>query len=157
MESAPATFWADGRPEHTRAVTRGVRRFWRCSGFAVLTEFPLLGGRRADLVALASDGAIRIVEIKSSSADFRADCKWLDYQTSCDRFYFAIPGDLAADAFPQDAGLIVADAHGAILEREAPVHKLAPAGRRAMLIRFARVAAERLHAAANDDDFRGEG
>lgn len=153
MEMAPTTLWADGRPEHTRNITRGVWRFLRCSGFAVLTEFPLPGGRRADLMALASDGAIRIIEIKSSNADFRADRKWLDYRTSCDRFYFAIPCDLAANAFPQDAGLIVADAHGAILEREAPVHKLAPASRRAILIRFASVAAERLHAAANGDDF----
>lgn len=157
MEIAQATVSLDGRPEHTRSVTRGARRFLRSSGFAVLPEFPLPGGRRADLVALASDGAIRIVEIKSSCVDFRSDRKWLDYRTCCDRFYFAIPCDLAASAFPQDAGLIVADAHGAILEREAPLHKLAPASRRAMLIRFASVAAERLHAAAHADDFREEG
>ncbi len=62
------------------AVTRGARRFLRASGFAVLGELPLPNGRRADLVALAPDGALRIVEVKSSRADFQADRKWTDYR-----------------------------------------------------------------------------
>lgn len=141
-----------GRPEITRSVTRGVRRLLRASGFAVLTEFPLASGRRADLVALSNDGIFRIVEIKSSSADFRADRKWLDYRTYCDLFYFAIPLDLPSQEFPGDAGLILADAHGAMFEREAPMHKLAPAGRRAMLVRFGALAAERLHCAVFQEE-----
>ena len=142
-----------GRPETTRNVTRGVRRLLRAGGLAVLTEFPLSNGRRADLIALSSDGVLRIIEIKSSSADFRADRKWVEYRAYCDRFYFAIPLGLPAQQFPSDAGLILADAHGAMLEREAPVHKLAPASRKAMLVRFGALAAERLHCAA----FRDEG
>ena len=46
---------------------------------------------------------------------------------------------------PDDAGLIVADAFGAAVLREAPEHRLAPATRRAMLMRFAHAAAHRLH------------
>lgn len=141
-----------GRPEITRHVTRGVRRLLRASGFAVLTEFPLPSGRRADLVGLSNDGIFRIVEIKSSSADFRADRKWLDYRAHCDLFYFAIPLDLSSREFPGDAGLILADAHGAMFEREAPMHKLAPAGRRAMLVRFGALAAERLHCAVFQEE-----
>lgn len=156
MEIAQTTVVEGDRGGHTRCVTRGAWRFLRASGFSILTEFPLPGGRRADLVALSSDGAVRIVEIKSSQADFRADKKWLDYRPLCDRFYFAIPRDLESGAFPGDAGLIVADAHGAILQREAPVHKLAPATRRAMLLRFASIAAERLYAASHRDDFLAE-
>jgi hypothetical protein len=140
------------REENARLVTRGARRYLRAAGFSILTELPLPGGRRADLVALAPDGAIRIVEVKSSLADFRCDHKWMDYRIHCDRFYFAVPGDLAPDAFPADAGLIIADAHGALLLREAPVHRLAPASRKAMLLRFAGAAAERLYLASHRDE-----
>jgi hypothetical protein len=141
-----------GRPDITRNVTRGVRRLLRSSGFAVLTEFPLPNGRRADIMALSNDGVFRIVEVKSSSADFRADRKWQEYRTHCDRFYFAIPLVLPAQELPGDAGLILADAHGAMLEREAPLHKLAPASRRAMLVRFGALAAERWHCVAFPDE-----
>jgi hypothetical protein len=139
------------RPEQTRAVTRGARTLLRAMGYAVLAEFPLANGRRADLAALAKDGTLRIVEVKSCVADFRADDKWTFYRAYCDRFYFAAPLDFSpggADGlFPQDAGLIVADAHGAALEREAPIHAMAPAARKAMLVRFGALAATRLHSA----------
>ena len=138
------------RPEQTRSVTRGARILLRSLGHAVLSEFPLPDGRRADLVALGRDGSIRIVEVKSSVADFRADGKWRHYQSFCDRFYFAIPLGLAESAdgvFPQEAGLIIADAHGAAVEREAPISALAPAARRSLLVRFGALAATRLHAA----------
>lgn len=105
-------------------------RLLRASGFWVLPELPLPDGRRADLVALASDGAVRIVEIKSSRADFRSDKKWIAYPMFCDRFYFAVPAGLDASGFPADAGLITADGHGGAIEREAPFCKLAPPARR---------------------------
>jgi hypothetical protein len=85
-------------------------------------------------------------------ADFRSDAKWARYRAFCDRLYFAIPLDLSEEAFPPDAGLIVADAHGAALRRDAPIHRLAPATRRALLVRFGSLAAERLHAALNPRD-----
>jgi hypothetical protein len=141
-----------GRPEATRNVTRGVRRLLRASGCAVLTEVPLPSGRRADVVALSSDGVLRIVEIKSSNEDFRSDRKWSEYRVHCDRFYFAIPLELPPSGFPLDAGLILADGHGAMLEREAPLHKIPPARRRAMLLRFATLAAERLNWAVYRDE-----
>lgn len=144
------------RQENARNVTRGARRFLRAGGLSVLAELPLPNGRRADLVALSADGVIRIVEVKSSQADFRADRKWMAYRTHCDRFYFAVPSDLDASLFPADAGLIVADAYGAVLAREAPAHKLAPASRRAMLLRFAATAAERLYVASHRDELYGE-
>ncbi|WP_159727122.1 MmcB family DNA repair protein [Methylosinus sp. Ce-a6] len=151
MEPAPPL--ESLREQNARLVTRGARRYLRAAGFSVLAELPLPGGRRADLVALGADGALRIVEVKSSLADFRADRKWMDYRLHCDRFYFAIPCELSEAAFPADAGLIVADAHGAMLAREAPVHKLASASRKAVLLRFAGAAAERLHFALHRDEF----
>jgi hypothetical protein len=132
-----------GRPDATRQVARGARRYLQACGFSVVCEAPLPNGRRADLIALAPDGALRIVEVKSSYADFRADLKWPQYRGFCDRFYFAIPASLDPASFPQDAGLIVADAHGALLAREAPTTPLAPARRHSLLLRFATMAANR--------------
>lgn len=141
-----------GRPEATRRVTRGARVYLRARGFAVMAEMPLPNGTRADLVALAPDGGLRIVEVKSSLEDLRADQKWTRYRDYCDWFYFAIPMALDVEHFPEDAGLIVADAHGAMLAREAPSLRLAPASRKAMLVRFGALAAERYCALAFGDE-----
>ena len=137
----------DGRQSPTAlAVARGTRRWLRALGFATLTELPLPDGRRADIVALGGDGALHIIEIKSSVADFRADTKWRDYRSHCDKLFFAVPDTLPHEILPQDCGLIIADAYGADLLRDAPEHRLAPATRRALLLRFAETAAHRLHA-----------
>jgi hypothetical protein len=50
------------------------------------------------------------------------------------------------EIFPEDAGLIVADAYGAELLREAPEHRLHAATRRSMMLAFAHAAARRLQA-----------
>lgn len=127
------------------SISRGTRRLLRNLRFSTLTELPLASGRRADVVALASDGTVLIVEIKSSLADFRADSKWPDYRDYCDRFYFAVSDNLAPDIMPAGVGLIVADSFGAAMLRDAPEHRLSSARRRAMLVRFAHAAAHRLH------------
>jgi hypothetical protein len=53
------------------------------------------------------------------------------------------------EVLPPDTGLVVADAFGAEIIREAPVHRMAGATRRAMLLRFAVAAADRLHTLAD--------
>jgi hypothetical protein len=126
-------------------VARGTRRLLRSLGYSSVTELPLLSGRRADIVALAADASLLIVEIKSSIADFRNDLKWRDYRAHCDHLYFAIPDSVPVEIMPADAGLIVADAYGATILREAPEHRIAAATRRAVLMRFAHAAAHRLH------------
>ncbi len=142
----------DGRQSETALlVARGTRRLLRSRRFATLTELPLASGRRADIVALASDATILIVEIKSSIADFRADAKWPDYRAHCDRLYFAIPDQVPPEIMPEDAGLIIADGFGAEILREAPEHRLAAATRRSMLLRFAHAAAHRLHGLADPE------
>jgi hypothetical protein len=110
---------------------------------------PLPSGRRADLVALNERGEVWIVEIKSSIADLRADQKWEDYRQHCDRLFFAFTRDLPCEIFPEDTGLIVADAYGAYLHCDAPEHRLAAATRKAMLLRFALAAAGRLNRLAD--------
>ena len=137
---------ADGRPsDAARDIARGVRRLLRARGFSSVTELPLIDGRRADVVALNGEGAVWIVEIKSSVADFRADKKWRDYVAQCDRLYFAISHEMPADIMPEEAGLIVADRFGAEILRDPPPRAFAPATRRAMMLRFALAAADRLH------------
>jgi hypothetical protein len=117
----------------------------------VVSELPLASGRRADLVALASDGELWIVEIKSSIADFRADQKWIDYRLHCDRLFFATTLEVPCEIFPPDTGLIVADAFGASLVCEAPEHRLHAATRKHMLLAFARAAALRLSTLADPE------
>ena len=101
------------------------------------------------LVALADDGEIWIIEIKSSVADFRADQKWQDYRMHCDRLLFATAAEVPHHIFPQDAGLIVADEFGADLVREPPEHRMHAATRKTMLLLFARAAARRLQVLAD--------
>ena len=50
---------------------------------------------------------------------------------------------------PPDAGLLVANSYGAEILREANFQRMAPASRRALLLRFARSAADRLHRLAD--------
>jgi hypothetical protein len=130
-------------------VQRGVRRLFAQLGHATLPEVTLANGRRADVVALSSNGVLTIVEIKSCVADFRADRKWPDYRDFCDRFYFAAPDTMPADILPEDCGLIVADSFGAAIIRDACHHPLAGARRKAVTLRFAHSAASALHALAD--------
>lgn len=106
----------------------------------------LASGRRADIVGIGRDGCIWIVEVKSSVVDFRTDAKWPGYRDFCDRLFFAVPTAFPSEIMPGEAGLIVADAFGAAIVRDAPEHKLAGARRKAVMLRFAHVAANRHHA-----------
>jgi len=144
---APLKLPVDGRQSATAlAVARGTTRLLHSLGFSVVSELPLPSGRRADLVALDAGGEIWIVEIKSSVADFRADQKWTDYRRHCDRLFFASTLEVPTDIFPQDAGLIIADAFGAEIAADAPEHRLHAATRKCLLLAFARAAALRLAA-----------
>ncbi|MCB5174855.1 MmcB family DNA repair protein [Microvirga lenta] len=149
---SPIVLPSDGRQSPVAAgVQRGVRRLFAQLGHSTIPEFTLANGRRADVIALAPNGTLTIVEIKSSVADFRADRKWPDYEDFCDRFYFAVPETVPFDILPEDRGLILADSFGAAIMREAPHHPLAGARRKAVTLRFAHAAASLLHALADPD------
>src|SRR6478609_3965642 len=99
----------DGRQSaRVLAIARGTQRLLTALGRTCVAELPLPSGRRADLVALADDGEIWIIEIKSSIADFYADQKWQDYRLHCDRLLFATSLEVPCEIFPPDTGLIVA-------------------------------------------------
>ncbi len=139
------------------AVARGVARLLYRHDLVAVAEVALGNGRRADLMAVDSHGAIVIVEIKVSRADLLGDGKWGDYLPYCDRFFWAVPAgfDLApfsgAALGPEVSGLIVADRYDAAIVREAPLRPMAPARRRSETLRLARRAARRLLELADPD------
>ncbi len=128
-------------------LARGVCRFLIDAGFAPMTEFAPTRGLRADVCALGPRGEIWIVECKSGLPDFRADRKWRGYLDWCDGYFFAVDADFPPEALPDDEGLILADAFGAEILREARPRALAAARRKALTGRFARAAALRLRGA----------
>ena len=132
-------------------VARGVTRLFCRRDLFSICEVPLPNGRRADMMAIDPRGALTIVEIKVARADLVGDSKWTDYLDYCDHFFWAVPPSLAAILeheryLPGAAGLIVADRYDAAIMRDALHRPLAPARRKAELLRFARRAARRLSA-----------
>jgi len=151
MASKPDPDCFADSPPIAADVARGVTRLLcRHDNFAVC-EVPLANGRRADLMAIDGKGGLTIVEIKVAKADLVGDAKWQDYLDYCDRFFWAVPPSLARHLdeeryLPESAGLIVADRYDAAIVRDAANRPLAPARRKAELLRFARRAARRLSA-----------
>ncbi|HWE47116.1 MAG TPA: DNA repair putative endonuclease MmcB [Caulobacteraceae bacterium] len=131
------------RPETTLAVTRGVARLFADLGWAPLLEVGLPNGRRADVMALGPKGEIAIVEVKSSLEDYRVDQKWHEYADYCDQLYFAVAPEFPREILHAGPGLIVADAFGGAVVKDAPIEPLASARRRALILAFARLAALR--------------
>lgn len=132
-------------------VARGVTRLFCRRDLFAMCEVPLPNGRRADLMGIDPKGKLTIVEIKVSKADLTGDGKWTDYLDYCDNFFWAVPAALShlleEERFlPDTAGVIVADRYDAAVLREAPERPLAPARRKAEVLRFARRAARRLSA-----------
>ena len=136
-------------------VQRGACRLLAAHGFCAVSEVTLASGRRADLVGLGRKGEIWIVEIKTSVQDFRTDRKWPDYLDFCDSFFFATHAGTPVEIFPEEAGLIIADPYGGDVVRSRPHAPLAPARRKAMTLRLAQIAAQRLHGLM-DPTFDGE-
>ncbi|MEO0398480.1 MAG: MmcB family DNA repair protein [Pseudomonadota bacterium] len=131
------------RPAATAALTRGVARLFEELGLAVLPEFHLPDGRRADLAGLSPKGRLVFAEVKSCQADFDADDKWPAYLSYCDAFYFAVAQDFPQNRLPEAEGLIVADAYGGAILRDAEERPLVAARRKAVTLRFARQSALR--------------
>lgn len=138
-------------PIAATVLARGTCRALQQLGYVALLEFPLANGRRADILALGKSGEFVIVEVKTSLADFRTDRKWTIYRDFSDRLYFAVPNDFPRTLIPDECGLIVADAFGAALLRDGITVKLAAGRRRALTMRFARIAAIRLRRLVDPD------
>ena len=133
-------------PARALQIRRASARLCARLGWAPLHEVPLPNGRRADILALRPDGGFTCIEVKSGPRDFLTDTKWWEYRDCADALYFAIDVDFPLELLPEDVGLIVAAGLEAELLREAPAHPVPGARRRALLQRFALLAAGRLAA-----------
>lgn len=147
MRSEPLAFSLATAADEVR---RGTSRLLLARESAVsLAEVPLANGRRLDLLALTPSGTLTAVEIKSCRRDFLTDGKWRDYLGFADAFYFAVPPDFPLEILPSEEGVIVADRWAGEIVRPARLRPLAAARRRALLLRFARLAAARTMALAD--------
>ncbi|MDE2581770.1 MAG: MmcB family DNA repair protein [Rhodospirillales bacterium] len=147
-----------GAAEQARRIRLATARLCLRLGWAPLHEVALPNGRRADILALRGDGGFACIEVKSGPRDFLTDAKWPEYRDFADALYFAVADNFPLDLLPPETGLIVAAGLEAELIRPAPGHALAPARRRALLRRFAWLAAARLSAVedpAGAADLRG--
>src|SRR5688572_7264391 len=147
LPDGPGALVDNRQSEKAAEICRGVVRVLAQHGLTGLIEVTLANGRRADVMALAPNGTIWIIEIKSSVTDFQVDQKWPEYRDYCDGLLFAVATDFPQEILPEDAGLIVADRFGGELIRAAPEHRLAPARRKAVTLHYARLAAARLSSA----------
>ncbi|MGF1454712.1 MAG: MmcB family DNA repair protein [Alphaproteobacteria bacterium] len=139
------------RPAQTLAVTRGVCRLFLDLGFSPVREVSLPTGRRVDVAGIGKGGEIIVAEVKSGPEDFKTDSKWTEYPDFCDRFFFAVGPDFPVTLVPEDRGLIIADRHGGAVVREGADTPLHASRRKAMTLRLARLAAERLARLADPD------
>jgi hypothetical protein len=131
-------------PITAQRLTRGVCHTLAALGYAALTEFPLNSGRRVDVIAVNGAGETVIVEIKTSTADYRADRKWSEYLAFCDAFYFAVPTAFPLALLPSECGLMVADDYGAEILRRPAAQPMNGSRRRAQTLRLALAAMQRL-------------
>lgn len=136
-------------PERAAGIRRATALLCVRLGWSPVHEVPLPNHRRADILALRADGGFACIEVKSGLRDFQTDSKWPEYRDYADALYFAVDDDFPRDCLPIDTGLIIACGREAEVVREAPAHPLPAARRRALLHRFAALAARRL--ACRDD------
>jgi len=136
----------NGGVPDARLLARGVARWLLELGYEAMAEFRLGNGRRADVIGLDRQGRFVIVEIKTSTADFRADAKWPEYLEHCDQFFFAVPEGFPSELLPDAHGILVADGFGAAVLRPSPEARMNAARRTAQTRKFARAASARLRA-----------
>jgi hypothetical protein len=127
-------------------IVRAAMRHCALAGWAPVAQMPLPDSRRPDIIALTDDGSFVAIEVKSTVEDYLSDEKWQEYRDWCDQLYFAVDLDFPHEVLPEDVGLLVTDRLEVEVVREAPYVRLSPARRRAILHRFAVLAAGRLAA-----------
>jgi len=132
-------------PFNANDISRGICRYLRNLNYSPLTEFKLITKRRVDVIGLNKSGKFIIVEIKSSVDDLRADRKWREYKSFADEIYFAVANGFPLELLPEDSGIVIADAYNAAIIRPSPVKKLNASRRQTQIVRFAKIAADRLH------------
>lgn len=133
-----------GRPLVTVKVARGAGLHFQAHNYAWVPEFTVKTGRRIDLMGLSPKGQFWAVEVKSSLEDFRVDDKWPEYLAFCDQFSFAVAPDFPVEVLPDDVGIIITDGFEHFQKRKPKATgALSGAGRKSLLIQFARASAHK--------------
>lgn len=106
-----------GRTEIANNIKKTVARRFKKKKRAVFFELGVnKGGKlRADVLALAMNGHVVIVEVKSSVSDFRTDKKMKGYLPYCQQFYLAVTAKVYAkikDEIIEGAGVLILSADG---------------------------------------------
>lgn len=135
-----------GFPERSALIRRAAARLCLRLGWAPLHEVRLANGRRADILALQPGGGFVCIEVKSGLRDYLSDGKWTEYRPFCDQFYFAVDCDFPQPVLPPETGLIVCAEREAEVLRDPEPLRLPAARRKALMERFAWLAAGRLAA-----------
>lgn len=134
----------------TANITSGAERLLVDLGYAPVREVILKNNRRVDILGLNKKGGLVIVEVKSGLSDFRSDSKWYEYLEYADAFYFAVdqhfPLEVLSEekSLPEVTGIIIADAYGGEIIREAAPRKVNAARAKKLIQQMARTAAMRL-------------
>ena len=156
MDAASILHCFADAPPIAGEVARGVTRLFCRHDLFAICEVPLPNGRRADMMAIDAKGSLTIVEIKVGQGG-PARRSQVDRLSRILR-PFLLGGPAVAGAIARRgtlpsrrAGLIVADRYDAAIMRDAAHRPLAPARRKAELLRFARRAARRLVGANRPD------
>jgi hypothetical protein len=135
-----------GFPERSARIRLASARLCLHLGWAPLHEVRLANGRRADILALQPGGGFVCIEVKSGLRDYMTDGKWTEYQPFCDQFFFAVDCDFPRNILPPETGLIICADREADMVREPLMVRLPAPRRKALMERFAWLAAGRLAA-----------
>ncbi len=126
-------------------LARSICRHLLGYDFVSIEEFTPERGKRVDVMALGPKGEIWVFECKSGRADFRADRKWRGYLAWCDRYFWVVDAEFPTELLPTDTGLVIADAYDAEIIRMGTENRLSAQRRKALIRKFARATALRLH------------
>ena len=92
------------RRENTERIHKAVTYYFVKKMYSVHREVGVQrwGARRIDIMCLDFLSNIVGVEVKSCLADFRADKKWRDYLSHCNKMYFAFSQEITKSrVFPE--------------------------------------------------------
>jgi hypothetical protein len=141
---------SDGRQSETAAaIQRGVGRMLRGAGFACVPELSLANGRRADVLALGRKGEDldHRDQVFTSRLSERQQVARL--HGILRQVLLCHTADMDPSLIDEGAGLIIADAWGADIVRDAAEDQACSARRKAVTLLVARTAAMRLHSATD--------
>jgi hypothetical protein len=107
----PFDFSKASRKEIVEFLYSKAFKFFKSQGsycdFITFKEVHLTPQLRCDILNLAANDTVTIVELKTCRADFVADSKWEKYLDYCDYFYFMCPpGVIKKEEISNKVGLI---------------------------------------------------